>query len=181
LHSGPIANVIEVTRTVMTVAAPGMPPGYWWVTASVVAILAMAATIDAFTTVVPDLLIFLGMVAVAGTQIMFGPLHDALRHLLLGAEAAVLIWAINFVWGLIYGYDALGMGDAKWTALAVTCFGVIAGCFAWGVGAVLAVIWIGFARLFRYKITRVTFAPFLFIGLSIGLWCIRFIDRAESF
>jgi prepilin signal peptidase PulO-like enzyme (type II secretory pathway) len=165
----------DAVKSVLVHVAPGMPPDYWWVTAFVLVILGMAATIDAFTTVVPDGLIFLGMLALAlaqGTNVSW---TVAGIHLFQGIIAAVLIWLINLLWYLRFEHDALGMGDAKWTALAVACFGIAPGLWAWGLGSILAVIAIGVAFLLRYQVTQVTFAPFLFIGLAVGLWWVRFL------
>jgi prepilin signal peptidase PulO-like enzyme (type II secretory pathway) len=136
--------------------------------------LALAATIDAFTAVVPDFIIFLGMLAVTGVQALFASWSVAGQHLLQGIEAGLIIWGINFIWFCNFRRDALGMGDAKWTMLAVACFGAVPGIYAWGIGAVTAALFIIAARQFRYQVTQITFAPFLFIGLCWGLYWIRF-------
>ena len=54
------------------------------------------------------------------------------------------------------------MGDAKWTMLAVACFGIGLGLYSWAIGSVLATIYIGSFRLFKVQVTKVTFSPFLF-------------------
>jgi hypothetical protein len=69
--------------------------------------------------------------------------------------------------------DAFGMGDAKWTVLAVSCFGIVAGFLAWALGAWLALGWMGLMRLMKRPIARVYFAPFLFIGLCAGIYWLR--------
>ncbi|MDR3425649.1 MAG: prepilin peptidase [Alphaproteobacteria bacterium] len=154
--------------------APNMPPDYWWVTGVVVFILALTATVDAFTATIPELLIFLGLLAVVGTQGRCASWEIAAQHLQQAVIAGLLIWAINFAWYCKFDYDALGMGDAKWTMLAVACFGVTPVLFAWGFGAVLAVIFMEAVRLVGYRISRVTFSPFLFISLGVGLYWVRF-------
>jgi prepilin signal peptidase PulO-like enzyme (type II secretory pathway) len=166
--------LLDATKEVLIHAAPGMPPDFWWMTASVLGILALTATIDAFTETVPDGLIFLGLLAVTGTQGMAASWSVAALHLRQAIEAGLLIWVLNFLWYHKFHYDALGMGDAKWTMLAVACFGVMPVVIAWGLGAILAVIYIGGARLARYQVTQVTFAPFLFLGLAAGLYVVRF-------
>ncbi|MDR3451014.1 MAG: hypothetical protein P4M15_14950 [Alphaproteobacteria bacterium] len=164
----------DIARSLLVEAAPGMPLDLWWVTAAVLFLLALTATIDAFTTLVPDGLIFLGLVAVAGLQGLFGSWMLAGVHLTQAILAGLIVWAINFAWYRKFHYDALGMGDAKWTALAVACFGALPALYAWGIGSCLAVAWILAARVARYQITRVTFAPFLFLGLVAGLYWLRF-------
>jgi prepilin signal peptidase PulO-like enzyme (type II secretory pathway) len=166
--------LLDAAKTVLIHAAPGMPPEYWWMTACILSILALASTIDAFTGIVPDSLIFLGMLAVTGTQGMIASWPVAGTHLRHAVEAGLLVWLTNFLWYAKFHHDALGMGDAKWTMLAVACFGPVPGIFAWGVGSVLAVIFIGASRLVRFQVTQLTFAPFLFIGLTIGLYWVRF-------
>jgi prepilin signal peptidase PulO-like enzyme (type II secretory pathway) len=165
---------LDVIQSIATHVAPNMPPDYWWVTASVLGILALTATVDAFTEVIPDMLILLGVVAVAGTQVLFGPWQMALWHLSQALVIGFTIWAANFVWYTTFHHDALGMGDAKWTMLAIVCFGLEPVLFAWGLGAVLASTYIIVASLAHHKVTRVTFGPYLFIGLCVGLYKIGF-------
>jgi len=171
-----VVPFIEPVRTVLIHVAPGMPPDYWWVTGGVLAILALAATIDAFTEIVPEKLIFLGLLAVTGTQGLFASWGVAGLHLRQAVEAGLLIWGINFTWYCKFRHDALGMGDAKWTMLAVACFGVMPAVYAWGLGAILATLFISVAHFVRYKIAQVTFAPFLFVGLALGLYWVRFVN-----
>jgi prepilin signal peptidase PulO-like enzyme (type II secretory pathway) len=165
---------LNEAKIVLIHVAPGMPPETWWMTACVIFILALAATIDAFTTVIPDVLIFLGLFAVATVQGVCASWEIAALHLREAIIAGVLIWAINFAWFRKFRYDALGMGDAKWTMLAVACFGAEPVIIAWGIGSVLATILIGVFRIFRYRVTEVTFSPFLFVGLSVALYGVRF-------
>jgi prepilin signal peptidase PulO-like enzyme (type II secretory pathway) len=166
--------LLTAAKPLLVHVAPGMPPDYWWVTGGVLAILAMTATIDAFTAYIPDLMIFLGLFAVTSTQGFFVSWDVAAYHFTQAVMAGLLIWGINFAWYDVMRYDALGMGDAKWTMLAVACFGVEPAIVAWGVGAIFAVGFISMAYLAYYKLGRVTFAPFLFMGLCAGLYWIRF-------
>jgi prepilin signal peptidase PulO-like enzyme (type II secretory pathway) len=137
-------------------------------------ILALAATIDAFTEVIPEILIFLGLFAITAVQGVIVSWEIAAHHLQQAIVMGVLIWGINFAWFQKFHYDALGMGDAKWTMLATACFGIDSVVIAWGIGSVLATIFIGLFRLFKYRVTKVTFSPFLFIGLSVALYGVRF-------
>lgn len=165
--------LLDEAKIVLTHMAPGMPPDFWWVTACILLILALTATVDAFTATIPEALIFIGIFAVVGLQGAYTTWDVAAQHLRLAIGAGALIWVINFAWYRKFGYDALGMGDAKWTMLAVACFGVMPVIFAWGLGAILASAFIGIMRLARYRVTKVTFAPFLFIGLCLGLFGAR--------
>jgi len=165
----------EEIQTVLLHMAPGMPPDLWWVTALVIFILALAATIDAYQAVIPDFLIFLGLLAVTATLGISSSWETAAAHLRQAIAAGALIWFINFLWESRFGYDALGMGDAKWTMLAVVCFGITPAIYAWCIGAILAVVFILLCRAIGYAVTAVTFSPFLFTGLILGLYRLRFI------
>ena len=165
---------IDVIRNTLIHAAPDMPPDFWWVTGFVIGILALTAVIDIFTAKVPDALIFIGLFTVSATLGMAASWDTAALHLRQAIEVGVVIWAINAAWRVKFKHDALGMGDAKWTMLAVACFGMMPAATAWGMGAILAVTYIGSARAFRNKVAHVTFAPFLFLGLVVGLYWVRF-------
>lgn len=154
-------------------ATIGLPSEAWWLPALVVLVLGASATIDAFTSVVPDPLIFTGLLAVVAVQGIDVSWPFAARHLTIALVAAIGLWALNMLWYRIFKRDALGMGDAKWTMLAVACFDINPVLFAWGFGACLALLWMGALRLTRYQITRVYFAPFLFFGLMTGIYWLR--------
>ena len=164
---------LEVPQTLLIHAAPDMPPDLWGMTAFVLGLLALMAVIDAFTSRVPDALVLLGLVTVTGLLGFFASWDVSADQLRLAVAAGVVIWGINEAWYRCRHTDALGMGDAKWTMLAVACFGVMPAVFAWGIGAILAAIFIGTLRLIRRPVTHVTFAPFLFIGLCLGLYWLR--------
>jgi prepilin signal peptidase PulO-like enzyme (type II secretory pathway) len=168
------APYLDMIKTVTMHAAPGMPLDMWWVTALVLAILVLAATIDAFTSIIPEALVFAGLIAVTATQGMGASWQIAAHHLRQAVVAGLLIWAVNAAWYMVYRRDALGMGDAKWTMLAVACFGVMPALYAWGLGAIFACVFIGAARLAHHRVTQVTFGPFLLVGLCMGLWWVRF-------
>ena len=151
-----------------------MPTPFWWITAFVVGILFFTALVDLFTALVPEGAIFVGLLGVTCAQGFGASWFAAARHLEKAIAAGMLIWAINYAWHQLFRKDALGMGDAKWTMLAVACFGVVPSIYAWGIGACLALAYILMLRIFRLKISRVTFAPFLLIGLGLGLFYLRF-------
>lgn len=150
-----------------------MPPEAWWLPALTLLVLGAAAAVDAFTAVIPDALIFLGTVATVAVQGFYVSWPFASHHLAVALAVMAGLWAINELWHWRFRQDALGMGDAKWTMLAVACFGTLPPLFAWGFGSCLAVLWIGGLRLARRDIAHVYFAPFLFAGLLAGLYWLR--------
>ncbi len=152
---------------------PGLPPGAWWMPAIVLFLLGCAAIVDAVSSVVPDSIIFLGLGAVLATQGMYVGLPFAGWHLALAIGAAILVWSMNDLWRAVFDNDAIGMGDAKWTALAVCCFDLNPVLAAWGIGAWLALVWIGASWACKYKLQRVYFAPFLFLGLIAAIYLLR--------
>jgi len=169
-----VSPFYDQARLVLFEMAPGIPFGFQGVTAAVILILAFTAVVDAFREVVPDLLICLGFSAVIAVIGFFGSWEEAARPLLEAIAVGCAIWAINFAWFLKFRYDALGMGDAKWTMLAVACFGFAPSLLAWGIGSVLATIFIGSFRFFKVRLSKVSFSPFLFVGLGVGVYMVRF-------
>ena len=154
-------------------AAPDMPPQAWWMTGLVLMLLAAVSIIDAVKAIVPDPLIFIGVVAVTAVQGIYHSWPYAAHNLGWGLGIGLLIWGFNELWFRALKHDAVGMGDAKWTVLAVACFGLIPSMVAWGAGAILAILWMGGMRLLRRPIGHVHFAPFLFLGLLAGIWWMR--------
>ena len=167
------ASFFDTAKGLLIVTAPDMPPELWAVPAFVLGILLVTAIIDAFTKIVPDVLIFAGLMIATGLLGFFASWDIAAQHLQVAIAVTVAIWGMNELWYRSFHHEALGMGDAKWTLLAVTCFGVIPALLAWGGGAVIAAIFMIGMRLFRCPIKRVTFAPFLLIGLCAGLYWLR--------
>ncbi len=132
-------------------------------------ILLFVAAWDARTGIVPDspmaigaLVMFIGRFTANGWQDAYAAFGWALL-------TWIIIFAINEIWYRLFGKDAVGMGDAKWTALAVLAFGGIPATFAWFAGAWISIIWIVLCYATNHKIAKVYFAPFLFCGLLIGL------------
>src|SRR6185312_381625 len=93
--------------------------------------------------------------------------------LIIAFLSGITLYFINEIWFRAAKADALGMGDAKWTVLAVACFGGPPAVAAWIVGAWLGIGWLGLAKLAHHPIKRVHFTPFLFIGLVIGIYLLR--------
>jgi len=161
----------------LSVTTPAMPPETWWLAGLVLLVLGLAALIDSLSSVVPDPLIFSGLLAVLAMQGLCIDWPFAATQLTYALGAAIAIWGLNQLWYYFFKHDAIGMGDAKWTMLAVSCFGIMPSVFAWGIGACLAIFWMGLLRLMRCPLTHVYFAPFLFIGLNAGLWWLRLRDH----
>jgi prepilin signal peptidase PulO-like enzyme (type II secretory pathway) len=150
-----------------------MPPEIWWLSAVTLLILGAAALVDTVTSRVPDPLIFLGLLIVTATQGFYISWNFAAMHLALALASALVVWIINQLWYRVKKADAIGMGDAKWTMLAIACFDITPALFAWGFGACLATLGMGFMRATHKKIAHVYFAPFLFLGLLAGLYWLR--------
>lgn len=147
-----------------------LPSGFGWLSILVLAILATAAAVDAVKGRVPDPLIFIGLVVAVGGQGFANDWPIAARHLAVGLGAGLALWGGNELYYRLRKRDAFGMGDAKWTALAVTQFGVLPIFWAWVIGAWLGLAWLGAARLFGRRLRHVHFAPFLTLGLLAALF-----------
>lgn len=152
---------------------PDMPPETWWVAPLFLGVLGAAAAVDLFKGIVPDPIIFFGMIGIVAVKGMWVEWPHAAHQMTFGLIAAALIWGLNEGWHRLFKHDALGLGDAKWSMLAVTVFGALPVLYAWGVGAVLGSAWIGAQKIARRPQPYVHFAPFLFIGLCFGLWAAR--------
>lgn len=144
-----------------------------WLPAFVLAVLFGTAAWDARTGIIPNIPILVGTLAMTGGRFLANGWQDALYYLGLGVGACVIIYLINEGWYRLFKKDAIGMGDAKWTGLAIVAFGPIASIFAWFAGSWLSLLWIGGCYLFRVRIKKVYFGPFLFLGLIIGLAVVR--------
>ena len=152
---------------------PGMPPECGWLAPAVLLMLGAAAAIDARTARVPDPLILGGILITTGVEGFAVDWSYAGQHLAMGFATGFLLYLINELYCRFMKRDAFGMGDAKWSVLTVSCFGPMTTFFAWVIGSWLALGWIGVMRLNKRKITRVHFAPFLFVGLCAGIYWLR--------
>ena len=158
---------------IFAAALPDMPQTAWPLALAVLALLGIAALIDAFKGRIPDAIIFFGLVLTTGAQ---GALVDwpfAADHLMMGLGAGIFFWTVNQLWYRLKQHDAIGMGDAKWTMLAVAAFGILPAIYAWGLGAILGLLWLGAAQFAKKRARHVHFAPFLFAGLLAGLYWLR--------
>ncbi|MDD3288764.1 MAG: hypothetical protein PHX43_07175 [Alphaproteobacteria bacterium] len=170
----------EIER-ILSPLATGMPAGAFWLSLFVLVILAITAIIDAFTAKVPDNFILFGFAVVIVTQGVCVDWPFAANRLAMGIATAVGLYGLNQLWYKFFHYDGFGMGDAKWTALAVSTFHFVPVAIAWILGAWLGILWLGLLYLLYSvrnvlrikklrKPTHVHFAPFLLIGLIIGLY-----------
>jgi hypothetical protein len=150
--------------------------------------LLWAAWVDARTGLVPDRILLGGALgALAGLVWGYGlapAWHaaglrwDAIPWLAGGVAILLrlgtalagggLIWAINEAWFRWRGQDALGMGDAKWSMLAIVGFGALPVLWAWPLAAWLGLLALGWHRLRGQPCERLYFAPFLLAGLLLA-------------
>lgn len=153
----------------------GLPEESVWLGAVTLAFLLAAAIVDALKGIVPDPVIFFGTLLVVVAQGLYVTWPFAAHNLTLGLLGYFVIWAINEVWYRFLKHDALGMGDGKWTMLAIAAFSIKAALVAWGGGACLAVLWLIGCRVVCRKTAHVHFAPFLFMGLLGAIFYPAFI------
>jgi prepilin signal peptidase PulO-like enzyme (type II secretory pathway) len=147
--------------------------GFWWMPFVVLLALLIAAVIDAKKGVIPDPLIFAGLLIVTLLQGLSADWEFAAQHLRLAIAVGIGLWGVNAAWRQAFKGDAFGMGDVKWTMLVVDCFGLAPALFAWGLGAFLSVLVIGGMSMARRKIKQLYFGPYLFVGLLAGLYWLR--------
>ncbi len=155
----------------------------WWLSLPFWFVLGWSAWVDAWTGRVPDailrrglgwalFLLALGLFRPYPDVFGWPPTSDlhttllaALPHIFGAAALYGIVWLLNAVWRLWRGHDALGMGDAKWSAIAALAFGLVPVLWAWALAA-----WLGLAWLFvvhRNLRARLYFAPFLFVALLL--------------
>jgi prepilin signal peptidase PulO-like enzyme (type II secretory pathway) len=174
MQSTPATNYpFSAIHDFFVASIPDMPPEFWWIAAALLLVLCAAAAVDLFKGVVPDPLIFFGMAGIVAAKGVLIDWPFAAHQMTWGLVAMAIVWGINEIWFRLFKHDALGLGDAKWSMLAVTGFGALPVVLAWGVGAVLGAAWIAAQKLSRRKQPYVHFAPFLFAGLVAGIWAVR--------
>lgn len=141
----------------------------------VLLVLAFSSLIDALTGRVPTrLLVGAFLLALAALAYVQGWGQAGEKLLYAIGSFAVLKLGNELYWRLC-GRDAIGMGDAQWTVLAVLTFGLKPVLWAWVFGAWIALLWLGGRWIAGFLCARlrgegyVHFAPFLFFGLLAGL------------
>ncbi len=151
----------------------GLPAEIWWFPTCVLVVLMATAAIDAWSGIVPDLFILPGFLAVILLLGFYVSWPLAGQRFALGFGIYILVLLLNIMWTLLFKNNALGMGDAKWSMMAVAAYGILPVGIAWGIGAWLAIAWLIVTKLLRRPVAYVHFAPFLFVGLIMGLWWTR--------
>ncbi len=137
-------------------------------------LLLWAAMVDALTGLVPDgILVPAAFLALAGVRFAYDTSTLVEQGLYAGAGMMV-IYVINRTYLIFFDRDAIGMGDAKWTGVALLIFEVPDVLWGWVFGAWLGLMWMAGGRLYATltkspSITYVHFAPFLAIGLLTSL------------
>lgn len=136
----------------------------WYSGATALAALIYTAWVDAKQGIVPPTPIALasGVVLIDLAFRHTSTLHIWLIPAFLFFAA---IWALNMIWRRMFRQDALGMGDASWSFLATLIYGWRAVVFAWGAGAILGLLYMGWHRLRRRRKAHIHFAPFLLVAL----------------
>lgn len=140
-----------------------------WLTGCVLLILLGTAAWDARTGIVPNIPLLVGAIAITLGWLLQEGWEKAAMQAGMGIGAWAVIWLVNEGWYKFFKKDALGMGDAKWTALAIIAFGPLPAVFAWLAGSWVSIAWILLCYCVGKRIRKVYFAPFLFCGLMIGL------------
>ena len=173
----PWPSIVAITHTALSHATTLLPPEAWWVPGLVLIVLACSSAVDAGTATVPDWLTLPGILGVVTAYGVFVSWPIAGERLGLALGIGFVLWSLNTLWYYVREQDAIGMGDAKWTMMATACFDLQPCLYAWGIGACLALLWMGLLRIARVTIDRVYFAPFLFLGLLLGLFWLRLWER----
>lgn len=124
------------------------------------------AAIDAKTGLVPPvplalagLLMMAVLISTNSERALTAPLYA------LGFYMAIFL--VNELHYQLTERDALGLGDAHWSLVAVLAFGPMAVLMAWGLGAWLAILWLAGRRLAGKAAGQVYFVPFLFVALML--------------
>lgn len=137
-----------------------------WAGGFAVMALLYTAVVDARTGLVPPLplaiatlLLMIGLIDNGSSRAFTAPLHALLFY--------CGIFLVNEVHYRFTQRDALGMGDAHWSLVCVLAFGVPSTLMAWGLGAWLALAWLGACRLMKKPATQVYFVPFLMLALFL--------------
>lgn len=167
----PMPNLADIHQAMMRMMEP-LPPETWLLPAFILLLLGVTAAIDAFSGRIPDSVIVVGLITVVGVCGYYGAWQLGAQKLGYGLGAAIVVWLINQIYYNLMKRDAIGMGDAKWSALATAALGFKPVIIAWIVAAWLGLLWMGLARLLRGRLHQLHFAPFLFLGLLAGIYVI---------
>lgn len=147
---------------ILSALLPASSP--YWAGAAALAALIYTAIIDARSGRVPPYPLFVAGIIVVVGWLLVDPSLVA-PHVLAAFAGYAAIWSLNMVWRMLYKHDALGMGDASWTCVAVLAYGWQLAVAAWGGGAVLALLFLALRHAIGKPARHVYFAPFLCIAL----------------
>ena len=152
------------------------PPQIYYVPSLVLLVLAFVSLVDARTGRVPDVPVVAALLGALGSLAWYAGWPVAGERTLYVIAAILILRAGNMLYARLFGHDAIGFGDAKWTGLAVAAFDYEPVFWGWIIAAWLGLIWMG-GRWLWYKVSNaynpqayVHFAPFLFIGLIASLF-----------
>jgi hypothetical protein len=130
--------------------------------------LIYTAIVDARTGLVPPLPLAIATLALMASLIDGGAAR-AISTPLYALLAYGIVWAVNEIHFKLTGRDALGLGDGHWSLVAVLAYGPLAVAMAWGIGAWLALGWLGARRMAGKPAGHVYFVPFILLGLIVVL------------
>ena len=169
--------------------AVDLPPEAYWLPVAMLAFLGIAAAVDARTGRIPDPIIFFGLLVMVAMRGVYTEWEQAARYLMAGIGISLVLYALNQFYYYAFKRDAYGMGDVKWTLLAITVFSIKPSIIAWVLAAWLGLLWLGLVKVTQWmrrfyaerngesyplRVTEsrnhVHFAPFLFFGLLAGLY-----------
>lgn len=154
-------------------ATVGLPEEAVWLPGVILLILGAAATVDAFTEVIPDSIIFLGLLAVTVSQGLYVSWLFAAQHVGIAFVAGLVVVVLNELGRKISGDHIFYTGDIKWTVLAVSCFDAEPVLLAWGVALCLGIVKVMIHRIFAKPLAYLYLAPYLFPGLLGALYVLR--------
>ncbi len=136
--------------------------------------LLLTAWIDGRTGRIPDKYLLVGFAlafnsCVLTTQIKphLSPIAQILTPLSAALTLGALIWGVNELWYRWRGQDAIGLGDAKWSAVAALAFGVVPVLWAWALAAWPGLVWLGLTRWRGAARPHLHFTPFLAAALLL--------------
>lgn len=163
---------------VMALLPPDYPENLWYVPAVILALLGLMALIDARTGRIPDVPLGLGFLFAVGVSAWHETWWGAGWRVGIAVAAFILLKLFNDLFLHLWRRDAFGMGDVKWTAVAIIPFGLTNLLFAWVLAAWLGLIWLalryvaGFIWPHLRSEGYIHFAPFLFIALVVKLYVV---------